>query len=315
MKVTPLAGPAMGSVSSPSTEVRDRAKQAYLGDSQTKITPVEKEREERPDVKRIKMKTNFSTNREEQEILPEATQESATGETSVEASPESEVTRPISPQLAELAKQKRALQVKERELLAKEKAMSEASGNAIDLAKIKANPLSILQQAGVSYDDLTQAILSDNSTSPDLQALKDEVKQVRDEFKKEFQTREQAQEEAVLKEILFEAEELAKAGDDYELIRGENGYEKVLRKIYDTYKKTGRVLDTREAMTAVEQELRTQTDRYLNYGYVKSKLAPQATPAAQNNNQLRTLSNRDSASPLVDKRARAIAAMQGRLKK
>jgi hypothetical protein len=330
MKITPIAGAGMGAIqtnTSGSSSMKEAAKQAYLGQTPTRIaesdTPVSDAIQTvARDIKRIKMRTQRSPDRIEEmpaEVAPAqapvADAASATLDPNVQAI-QPEVTRPISPQLAEVAKQRRAVQVREQQLLAKEEALKAQYADAIELAKLKAEPLSVLKQAGVTYDDLTQALLSDQSgPSQEILALKAEIESLKKGIDTKFQTQEQAQEEAVLREILFEAEGLAKEGDNYELIRGEDGYEKVLRKIYNTYKKTGRVLDTHEAMNEVEKELRAQTDRYLNYGYVKSKLA-QSQPVPQTRNQtMRTLTNRDTATQPMSMRARAIAAAEGRLKK
>lgn len=273
------------------------------------------------DIRRLKMKTNFSTNREmptEEVVEPvtEAVTEELSGNPDT-VEPSVEATQPLSPQFAALAKQKRALQL-ERAEFDKQKAemISQGTTSSTDLiAKLKSNPMSVLQEHGVTYDQLTESILSGNEPNPELIELKQKLEALEKGLETKFQTREQQQEEAALQEMLYEAEDLAKEGEAYEMIRTEEAYDKVLRLIHDTYKQTGRVLDVKTAMDKVENELFAKAEKFASISKVKNKLSPPTEPANNRPQGMRTLTARDSASPIQDRRARAIAAMQGNLKR
>jgi pyruvate/2-oxoglutarate/acetoin dehydrogenase E1 component len=116
--------------------------------------------------------------------------------------------------------------------------------------------------------------------------------------------------------MLYEAERLAKEGEAFELIRTKDAYDRVLRRIYNTYKKTGRVLDVSEAMESVENELLAEAEKLAAIKKVQSKIAlpAQALPSQPQQKRM-TLTARDTAAPAMSRRARALAAFQGTLKR
>lgn len=275
----------------------------------------------------LKMRTNYSTNREE---VPadSVVDEAAAGVSSTPQTVESgavEATQPLSPQFAALAKQKRALQVKERELAEREKALTappQGSGGEELIARLKSDTLSVLQEHGILntpdfYNSITEKMLAGDTFNPELYAMKEEIKALKKGVDESFSSREQQQEESALTEMLYEAESLAKEGDAFELIRasGDQGYDKVLRLIHSTYKKTGRVLDLQEAMNTVENQLLSDAEKYASLNKLRSKFAPAEPLKPQPQNGMRTLTARDTASPTMSRRARAMAAMAGTLRK
>jgi hypothetical protein len=246
-----------------------------------------------------------------------------------QATQASEENKPLSPQFAALAKQKRAQQLKEQELLAKEKALEINQGGMKSLdeyrARIKANALSVLQEEGVTYDQLTEQILASNQENADLAALKAEIKALKEGFdnQSKSQTEREAQvERQVLAQIRRDADQLiAQGGDEYEMVR-EAGYTpKVVELIHKTLQKTGEILDVAEAASLIEKELLEESLKFARIKKVQSRLnpAPTQTRAVKYDRPgtkvMRTLTNRDGVSSVsMSKRERAIAAMEGRLK-
>lgn len=332
MKVTPLAGSGIGAVTSGtgtvSPDKREAAKQAFLGQTRTAIapsdTPVDPtiQATER-NIRKIRMNTNASPDRIERE-LPVSEQESFEASTK-SAIPddgtqtvETEVTRPISPQFAELARQRRALQVKEREIAEKEKSLSEkaATSEGIPKEQIKANPLKILMEAGVTYEQLTEAILADQSgINPEVQALKAKIDALEKGVESKFTERDTRAEQNAVAQIHRDVEVLVAEGDDFELIRGKNYQRKVTDLIHKQWKATGKVLDVQEAATLIEEELYKEATQYASFKKVQSKLTPAVETITEEPNRLRTLTNRQTATPAVSARARALAAFNGTLKK
>lgn len=334
MKINPIAAgsgqPGQSNANNPGRTADpvklERARQIARGEKVEQV-PEQTQVDNRPmDSRRIKMRTQRSVYRDGEPEgtlveaeAPKAPAEtlSSTGESNEQATVEA--TQPLSPQFAALAKQKRALQVKESEL--KEREAKLAASGATEgpdklIERLKSQPLSVLQEHGVTYEQLTNAILNGEQGNPEIQALKEELKALKGEVKETFQTREQQQEEAALTEMLFEAEDLAKEGEDFALIREQDAYEKVLRLIEGTYRKTGRVMDVRTAMERVESELLTNAEKLARLGKVQSKIAPPAPPPLQpQQRQMRTLTARDSSSAPMSARQRAIAAFQGTLKR
>jgi hypothetical protein len=341
MKISPLAagqnvqvnGAEAGTISPTRLE---RAKQIAQG-----IEPTEQvqssgdARVDELNVRKIKMRTNATTNREDL-VVPE--------EPGVEASPVidnpdinesgtvAEETKPLSPQFAALMKAKRALQVKERELATREAALKTQSpaGNEDLLAKLKANPLNVLLENGVTYDQLTADIIAQqNGATPEIQALKAEMKALKEELNGQFVSRDQLAEQQVLSDIKKEAIALASEGDEFQAIRQARAYEDVKELVHRTWKKgwpdkgypPGHVLDTAEAAQFVENQLIEEALPFAKLKKIQERLTPaeaaqvvaQPPTLKPNTKVMRTLTNRDSASPVMDRRARAIAAMKGTL--
>jgi hypothetical protein len=238
---------------------------------------------------------------------------SGTSETTTEVAPEA--TQPLSPQLAAIAKQRRALQVKERELQDREKAMSSnQTGNSgwIDPAQLKSEPLSVLLNAGVTYDQLTEAILSSQG-NPEINALKAEIQALKEGVDNRFTEQTTAQERQVLAEMQREATQLASTGDTYEMVRETNSIPDVMSLIERTYRETGEVLEVSEALQLVEDHLINESLRIASINKVQSRIAPSQQPLQQQ--QMRTLTNKDNARVQETRKARALAAFHGNLKK
>lgn len=326
MKITPLAaGASSGQSLAPETSVspsrREAAKQAFLGESPANISPSDTHVD--PQVKRmeenkrkIKMKTNASPERYEHELAPE----SVIPDKIEETKPPDEVTQPISPQFAALAKQRRAIQVKEMEIAAREKALAESKpSDGIDLvAKLKADPLGVLQEAGVTYEQLTEAILSGQSgVNPELQALKAKIDALEKGLDTKLTERDSQAEQQVLAEMRRETDRLVAEGDDFEMIREMRKQPAVTELIHRTWKQTGEILDVAEAAGFVEKQLVDDYSKLARLKKIQGQLAPAPVPVQQpqGQRQMRTLTNRDTASVPMSAKARAIAAFHGTLKK
>lgn len=285
MKISPIAGPSMGGV----------ATQAPAPLS----------------VRTIKMSTNATPGRldaGEPSILPPD-----------EAPEAPEDTQPLSPQFAALAKQRRALQVKEREIADREKAFqsqSSTQGGAIDAARLKSDPLGVLLEAGVTYEQLTEAVLA-NQDGSQIRALQAQIKALEEGVDKKLTDRDTQAEQQVLAEMRREATQLIAEGETYELVRETRSLPHVMTLIEKTYRETGEVLDVREALRLVEDELFTDSLKLAQLKKVQAKLTPPAPepPPPQTHRQMRTLTNRDTAAVPMSARARALAAFNGTLRR
>lgn len=273
-------------------------------------------------VRQIKMNTNRTPSPREYEIqaaIQDANKPvtedkntiSTSNDTAIEGSADEKL--PLSPQYAQLARQKRALQVKEKELLERESKLTSGPNSSEILTRLKSNPLAVLQEAGVSYDDLTQAILG-NQSDPKLAALEAEIKALKEGTDKRFSDNTTQQEQAALSEMRREATLLAKEGPAYELVRETNSIPDVMQLIERTYKETGEILDVSEAMEEVENYLVEEALKLSKASKVQSKLAPQQTQQLPPK-QMKTLTSRDTAGQIMDRKARALAAFHGTLKK
>jgi hypothetical protein len=266
-------------------------------------------------IRRIKMRTNASPLTLEPELTPESTIPDPVEQVNATL----EETKPLTPQFAALAKQRRALQIKEREIADREKALdSKPATNAgfIDPAQLKSDPLSVLQQNGVTYDQLTEAIMANGSgVNPEIRAMQAELKALKEGIDTKFVERETAQETQVLAEMQREAEVLVKSGDDYEMVRETKSLPDAMDLIKRTYKTTGEVLEVSEALRLVEEDLVNESLKIAKIKKVQSRLTPaEALQTQQPQKTMRTLTNRDNASTTMDRKARAIAAFHNKLK-
>lgn len=230
-----------------------------------------------------------------------------------------EATQPLSPQFAALAKQRRALQVKEREIADREKALSAQSSTqegAVDLARLKSDPLSVLLENGVTYDQLTQAILNDQGGGSEVRALQAKIDALEKGVDQKFTDKATQEEKQVLAEMQKEATQLVASGEAFELVRETRSIPQVMTLIERTYRETGEVLGVQEALQLVEDELIGESLKLAALKKVQGRLQPEPPQApSPQPRQMRTLTNRDtSAVPLTPKQ-RALLAFTGQLKK
>lgn len=347
MKITPLATgtgvPAQSenvNTKSISPDARARAIAAASGQEVKPKEAVVNGQIDKPSIQTIKMKTQQSTNRHEllEEPFEAVTDESPTND-ATEPVETVEETKPLSPQFAALAKAKRALQVKERELALREDALKNQTGQPktdefISKAELQANPLKIFE-SGLSYDQLTEAILNSQSgVNPEINTLKAELKSLKEDISKQLSDRDQLAEQQVLAEMKRETLAITSEGEKYEAIREAKAEQKVVDLIHKVFKEgwtekgyePGFVMDLDDAAELIENQLIEDAMPYAKLKKVQSRLIPQVVeqaaqiPAPQqqkpNTKIMRTLTNRDNASAQnTDRRSRAIAAMLGTLNK
>lgn len=334
MKVTPVVGtgaPAGADVSngkSVSSDARARAIAVASGQEPQPSTGDAQADRAQADIKKIKMRTQVSTDRDNPVVEAPAEIETQSPISDTKESGETlEETKPLSPQFAALAKAKRALQVKERELAQREEALKThvpQTGTEDLIAKLKANPLNVLQEAGVTYDQLTEAILNNQSAPLDSKSIDALVeKKLNERLEKEFGSRDTQAEQQVLADIKREAVALTSQGDQFEAIREAKAQNVVVDLIHRTFKQTGEIMDVSEAADLVENQLIDEALPFARLKKIQTRLTPeQAEVLAQaptspkaGTKVMKTLTNRDSAKPVMDRRARAIAAALGTLKK
>ncbi len=226
---------------------------------------------------------------------------------------EVEAPQPISPQLAALAKQRRALQQERRAFLEEKKALEaqSPSGDSIPIARLKSEPLRVLLESGVTYEQLTEAILA-NQNNPEIASIKAEMSALKEGMEKKLSERD----ELAIKQGLAERRRRAQSlvherGDEFELVRATNALPDVMRLIERTYRETGEDLEVSTALKLVEDELLRRNQKLLNLKKMQNLLPKQAEqiPQAQPRSQgMRTLTNQHTASVPLDRKQRALAA-------
>jgi hypothetical protein len=277
-------------------------------------------------IHRIRMKTNASP---EQNYLPQedvdATQAVTSPEKAISDATEqaqtTEDTRPLGTQYADLAKRRRAVQT-ELAALKAERAAFEAQKNGSNpdsefRARLKAQPLQTILSEGITYDQLTQDLLAEQSGStPQFLEMQKKIEALEKGFDTKLSERDAQAETQVLAEMDREADSLIATGDDFELVRETGSKPQALELIKRTYKTTGEILDVSEALTLIENELVTESLKLANLKKVQTKLKPEPQQiATQPQKQMRTLTARDGASMPLTPTQRAYAAFNGTLRK
>lgn len=283
-------------------------------------------------IKRIRMRTNQTPAPREltQEAPPveNVAAAASAGNVSdqVESTPAAtEATKPLSPQIAALMKRERAAQVKEAAIEAREKALAAKEAGTTPepdlINRLKTDTLSLLEEHGVSYDQLTEQILA-RSQSQDprvdkvLQSLSAIEKRFEDQTKSQAD-RDLAQRAQVVAQMGKDASALIAAKPEaYEMIRLTPGADKaIVRLIEQEFDANGNVLDVQEAADLIEADLLAEETRKLEASTkLKAKLTPpQPQPAQQNNRPIRTLTQRDGASVSLSRKERALLAARGQL--
>jgi hypothetical protein len=279
---------------------------------------------------------------------PEPIQEDLGQPDTIEATEE----KPVDPVYEQLARRERALRQKARQqeqafkaredaLKAKEAELaSKAMAPSTDLSKyiqkdiLKTSPLQALAEAGLSYDELTQAILNQQPSDPRVDAtinrLEAKIRQLEEaneNGQKSQQAQQQAQYDAAVKQIREDAKKLVYTDPEFETVKATNSVNDVVELIEETYRKDGTLLGVEEAAKMVEDYLLEEAIKLTKIDKIKKRLsassaqtstkAPaqqQAASAQRQPQTMKTLSNAASTSRPLSAKERAILAFRGELK-
>lgn len=253
-----------------------------------------------------------------------------------------------SRQFAQLARQEKALRAKvqqqETSIKAREDALKarEAELTAKDNQykqgyyskdQIKQDILSVMAEAGVSYDEVVQQVVNQSPQDPrmtaQLNALKAEIKVLRDAqdtSSKSYADQQTQAYESAVQQIRNDVTNLVKDDPNFETIRVAKAHKDVVELITETYKKDGILLSVEEAALEVENYLVDEALKFTRLDKIQKKLQAatqaaskptqqtQATPAKPQTQPMKTLTNAASSSRQLSAKERAILAFKGELK-
>lgn len=261
---------------------------------------------------------------------------------------ETEVQAPVTPPVEEpkpgeaasrfafLAKKESALQKQRAEIKAEraemEKLRQEIQAVQAKKSTYRTNPLALLEEHGLTYKELTDYILNNNtvSTESQIKAIQDRLDQAekqreidREEAQKRAQEQAAARESQVVQEFKSEIGRfLQTKAETYELTTLYDGADLVYDTVEEYYNKTNKVLSIPEACDLVEKYFESQVEKSLKTKKLSSKLAPSEKPSEDKPtapSPKRTLSNTQytSSTPNMvspklenDRIARALAALE-----
>lgn len=231
-----------------------------------------------------------------QEVTEAAAIPVPTEATQTEEAPKAQARELASPQLSILAKREKALQ-KQREEIQKSKLDLDSKYEEINKFKslkeqAKTNPLKFLEEAGLTYEELTNFILNGNKPTAEMEtsSIKSEMQKLRDEIAQREQEREnsaKAMDEKRAQEAISNFKEnitgfLTGKPDDFELC---NNYPESVDLIYDVieahFAQTEKVMSMEEAAKLVEDHFESEAMKVTSFKKIQSKLAPKPAPTEE----------------------------------
>jgi DNA repair exonuclease SbcCD ATPase subunit len=354
MQVKPVAGPS--AIQQPQSNAADAKARAVAAFNQAAKAPTQPAQ---PAQQVVQNQNNISaeelgaiqTPETRQDDNTEADQEVTAAPTETpKETPKTEEETALSRQFAQLARQERALRAKAQQqdqaLKAREAALQAreaelASKSQTDMTKylakdaFKQDPLTALAEAGISYEELTQQIISQQPVDPRIKntisRLETEIRELRaanEETKKSAAEQQTQAYQAAVKQIEMDAKNLVKSDPTaYEAISKTGTVKEVVKLITETYKKDGVLLTVEEAAQQVEDYLVEENyNMATKIEKIKRKIqasAPNvsdksaqalAEKAVKQTQPMKTLTNATSSSRQLSAKERAILAFKGELK-
>lgn len=207
--------------------------------------------------------------------------------------------------------------------------LAELEKNTISRQRLKEQPFDVLNDEGITYDEITQQAMDNQQKNPRYESYirKLEAKiqkleqdgQRRDTEAQESSTR---QYKAAITQITTDAKQLIDTDPNFEMIKATNSVKDVVELIEVTYKQDGRVMTVEEAALEVEQYLLDESIKLANTKKVKERIAvkpatTQPSLETQQNKQtqpVKTLTNAASTTRKLSSKERAVLAFRGELK-
>lgn len=349
MKVSPLraGAPSLDAPTGQSASADKIARAKAIVSGQTPPEPrAERQETTTEKLRRIRMNTNATPGPREYaqpaeiaraaqtEALPGATVTTDNPDTGEPALATSEDNKPLSPQFAALAKQKRAAQLKEAELTAREERLKTTEATPRMSAdeikeRIKADALGFVLENGATWEQLTAEVTrSTEGGGPALTKvetdLRKEIKRLETVIEAQGKTVNEKWDTARTQELASiqkEADAIIAADDAYQMIRDTKSNADVSRLIKRVLDEEGVFLDAKEALDLLENDLLQEGLKYGRISKVQKAAqpapAPQAATSASSQDGIRrqvmrTLTNRDNASTPMNRRDRMLAAALGK---
>lgn len=251
----------------------------------------------------------------------------------------SEVEQPLSSQYAQLARKEKALRVQAQAIKAREEAFkaqeaslkskeTEMQSQFISKDRLTKDPMAVLAESGISYEQLTQLALNAPSAeaqayNAELSSLKAEIKALKDgqeNARKSFEDNQKNAYDQTLTQIKNQVSKLvAEEGDNYETVKATNSIQDVVDLIEKTYNADHVLLTVEEAAQAVEDHLVEEAVKIAKLKKIQSRLKPAESNAApkvtetqqSKQSQVNTLTNAVGGSQRLSARDRALLAFKG----
>jgi len=236
----------------------------------------------------------------------------------------------VQQQEAALRAEKEAIEKAKSELKSKE---VDYQTNYIPKNRLTEDTIGTLLEAGISYDQITQLMLSqptqqDPATKLAIARLEAKLNSQNETIENARKAAEESQKnqyKEAVKQISREAKELVRLDPQYEAIRETGSIGDVVELIEKTFNEEGYLLTVEDAAREVEEHLVEQLSKYTRkINKLRQKFNPQPkaapasqsaqSPAKQQSQPAKTLTNALGASGKLSARERAVLAFKGELK-
>lgn len=240
-------------------------------------------------------------------------------ETSTEAA-----SQPLSPQFVALAKKEQAIRKARQELKAQQEAFERERANYVAKETLQSDPLTLLNELGLTYDKLTELQLSQQNPDPNqqtleqLEKLKAQFEERLSSFDQKLADRDKQAYDTAVNQIRKDVELLVESDPTFETIKASGEIGAVVELIERVFHKEGQILSVEDAAKLVEDALVERESERLNHLLKVSKLKSrleslEKTQAEQKEVQQSpqpTLSNTQSVNRPLTARERAIMRVQ-----
>lgn len=331
MKVVPTAGPIIQAPNTPTTAAssgREKAIAMLSGRApevnQTSLAP----EEHKAAIPAKSIESGLEVSNGDSPAASEETQVA-----SEESAPEA-AKQLLSSQYAILARKEKALRARDLALRAKEEALKMQAAKPAESPqpykpsieeRLKSDPISVLNEMGITYDQLTNSELNKPSpqeqTIAKLEAKIAALEEGNNKVNKRFEDQQTQSYQQALKSIENEVKQLVRTDASYETIRETGSVKDVVDLIEETFKKDGILLSVEDASREVEDYLVEEALKLTRIKKIQQRLTPATKPAASQQQPtskqpaLKTLTNAISAPRQLSARERAILAAEGKLNK
>lgn len=175
--------------------------------------------------------------------------------------------------------------------------------------RLKNEPLKVLEEAGLSFEQLAEMALNDGKPTFDMQQaeLEKRMSSKLAELEKKLQEKEENEkaqrQEAILSEFKNGLQAyIEENASTYELVKANDAFDLVFDVIETQAERTGEVMDYKDACEAVETYLLEEAKKHLSLSKIKALLGNQGTEkeSKQEERSSVTLSNELSAQPVSE---------------
>lgn len=336
MKVTPVVGPLIIQPTNEAAKVAKAVAAFNAGQSsydkpQAQETPVANPNRISPEeISAIKAPSKESP-LEVQADAPEAVESEKVTDPEVEKRFK-QIAQKERALRAKIHQENQRLKVREEALKAKEAQYSQPQQpdltQYIHRDKVKADPLTALEEAQVSWDELTQQAINRQPTDPrvtnHINKLQQQIQQLEEQNKLNQQASQQQQQttyQAAIKQITNDVRQLVNSDPEFETVKKTNNTKEVVKLIEKVYARDGIALSVEEAAKEVENYLIEEALKVTQIDKIKKRIeaanasrakTDEKTPATKEQTQsTKTLTNAMSSARKPSAKERAIARANG----